>query len=86
MIDSDRLVVEVMRETPATVRVFLDHRMRCVGCPIGPFHTVADACREHGIDPVRFIAALRAAAAAPARGVPLRGPRPRPRQPAADAS
>jgi hypothetical protein len=21
-----------------------------VGCPIGPFHTLADAAREHGLD------------------------------------
>ena len=53
-----------MRRWPATIRVFLDFRMACVGCPITPFHTVADTCREHRADPVAFLAALRATASA----------------------
>ena len=57
-------VDEVMRRWPATIRVFLDFRMNCVGCPIGGFHTVEDACREHGAAPQDFLSALRAAAAA----------------------
>jgi hybrid cluster-associated redox disulfide protein len=36
--------------------------MSCVGCPIAGFHSVDDACREHGIDRENFLAALRAAA------------------------
>jgi len=59
----DSLVDDVMRDWPATIRAFLDHRMRCVGCPIGCFHTVADACREHGVDGARFLAALHGRAA-----------------------
>ena len=35
--------------------------MLCVGCPIGPFHTVADACREHSIDEEEFRQELRLA-------------------------
>ena len=57
-------VDEVMRRWPATIRVFLDFRMSCIGCPIGGFHTVEDACREHGAAPQDFLSALRAAAAA----------------------
>jgi hybrid cluster-associated redox disulfide protein len=49
---------------PATVRVFLDFRMGRIGCPIAEFHSVDDACREHGIDRDQFLAALRLAAAA----------------------
>jgi hybrid cluster-associated redox disulfide protein len=56
-------VDEVMRRWPATVRVFLDFRMGCVGCPIAGFHTVADTCREHGASPEGFLSALRQAAA-----------------------
>ena len=56
-------VDEVMRRWPATIRVFLDFRMGCVGCPIAGFHTVEDACREHACDPADFLSALRAAAA-----------------------
>jgi hybrid cluster-associated redox disulfide protein len=59
----DSIVDDVMRRWPATIRVFLDHKMLCVGCPIGCFHTVEDACREHGIDRIRFLAALHAARA-----------------------
>ena len=53
-------VDEVMRRWPATIRVFLDFRMNCVGCPIAQFHTVEDACREHGAVPGDFLSALRA--------------------------
>jgi hybrid cluster-associated redox disulfide protein len=52
-----------MRRWPQTIGVFLQFRMKCVGCPIGIFHTVEDSCREHGVDPETFIAALRHAVA-----------------------
>jgi hybrid cluster-associated redox disulfide protein len=54
----DDLVDDIMRSAPHTIRVFLEFRMACVGCPIGCFHTVDDACREHGIDRAKFLAAL----------------------------
>ena len=60
----DTLVDDVMRDKAATIRVFLDFKMRCVGCPIACFHTVDDACREHSVRRERFLAALRGAAAA----------------------
>jgi hybrid cluster-associated redox disulfide protein len=56
------IVGEVMTAQPATIRVFLDFGMRCVGCPISAFHTVDDACKEHGLDRDEFLTALRAAA------------------------
>lgn len=58
-VEATQLVDDVMRQWPATIRVFLDHRMRCVGCPIACFHTVDDACREHGADRAKFLADLR---------------------------
>lgn len=61
-ITADSLVNEVMHEWPATMRVFLDYRMKCVGCPIGVWHTVNDSCREHGVDLDEFLAALHCAA------------------------
>ena len=60
----ERLVDDVMRQWPATIRVFLDFRMHCIGCPIGCFHTIDDACREHRVDPNAFLSALRATIAA----------------------
>jgi hybrid cluster-associated redox disulfide protein len=45
----DLSVAEIMRRWPATIRVFLDRNMQCVGCPIAPFHTLSDAAEEHGL-------------------------------------
>jgi hybrid cluster-associated redox disulfide protein len=61
-IQFDDLVDDVMSRGPETIRVFLEFRMRCVGCPIACFHTVDDACREHGVDREAFLKALRACA------------------------
>lgn len=60
-IGRDMVVDEIMRKWPATVAVMLSYRMLCVGCPIGTFHTVAEACREHRIDETRFILDLESA-------------------------
>jgi hybrid cluster-associated redox disulfide protein len=61
-IESHLLVSDVMRHWPATIRVFLDFRMGCVGCPIAGFHDVEEACREHGTDRQSFLIALSSAA------------------------
>jgi hybrid cluster-associated redox disulfide protein len=58
----DDLVDDVMSGVPETIRVFLEFRMRCVGCPIACFHSVDDACLEHGVDRELFLNALRAVA------------------------
>lgn len=52
------LVDDVMRASPQTIRVFLKFKMGCVGCPIASFHTIEDACREHGVEPAGFLQAL----------------------------
>lgn len=57
------VVDDLMRDRPVTIRVFLDFKLGCVGCPIARFHSVADACCEHEIDESAFLAALRAAVA-----------------------
>jgi hybrid cluster-associated redox disulfide protein len=44
-----RSVSDIMTECPATIAVFLSSGMGCVGCPIGRFHTLADAAMEHGL-------------------------------------
>ena len=58
----DLLVDDVMRRWPATIRVFLDQHFMCVGCPIGCFHSVEQACREHAADLGLILDALNAAA------------------------
>jgi len=55
------LVDDVMTRWPATIRVFLDFKFNCVGCPIASFHSLDDACREHGVDETSFMTALRGA-------------------------
>ena len=59
LIGFDDRVHDVMTDWPATIRVFLDFRMGCVGCPIASFHTVGDACGEHHVDRDAFLKALR---------------------------
>ena len=43
-------VKEIMDRWPATVPLFIRKGLKCPGCPIGPFHTLEDASREHGKD------------------------------------
>lgn len=59
----DDIVGEVMAARPATIRVFLDFKMGCVGCPISAFHSVEEASKEHGVDRDELLAALHAVAA-----------------------
>jgi hybrid cluster-associated redox disulfide protein len=55
----DMTVEQVMNRWPDSIRVFLDFRMSCVGCPIASFHSVDEASREDQIDGTAFLAALR---------------------------
>ena len=59
----DMTVDLVMKRWPASIRVFMDFRMGCVGCPIATFHSVDEASREHGIDATVFLSALQRVAA-----------------------
>lgn len=59
-IDPDLTVDEIMRRWPASIRVFIRHRMLCVGCPIAAFHTASDACREHDVPLDAFLAEIEA--------------------------
>ena len=54
---------EVMRRWPTTIRVILESGMGCVGCPIAPFHSVAEAGGEHHLDASALLRALRQVAA-----------------------
>ena len=59
---ADMTVDQVMTRWPASIRVFMDFRLGCVGCPIATFHSVDEASREHNIDGGAFLAALQAVA------------------------
>jgi hybrid cluster-associated redox disulfide protein len=59
---ADMTVDHVMSRWPATLRVFMDFKLSCVGCPIATFHSVDEACSEHNIDGAAFLTALQAVA------------------------
>lgn len=46
-ITADSLVDEVVEGYPQTILIFARHGLKCVGCYIAPFHTIADCAREH---------------------------------------
>ena len=46
---ADTVVDALMTAHAATIPVFIRHRLRCPGCPAAAFHTLADACRAHGV-------------------------------------
>jgi hybrid cluster-associated redox disulfide protein len=60
-IDPDMPLDEIMRRWPSTIAVMIRHRMLCIGCPIGSFHTIVEACAEHGVDEALFADELLAA-------------------------
>lgn len=62
--DVDLPLTQVFAIWPATAAVFQSHRMHCLGCPIAPFHTVADACCEYRLDVTAFRAELHRAVSA----------------------
>jgi hybrid cluster-associated redox disulfide protein len=56
--DPEMTMDAVMRAWPATISVLIRHRMLCIGCPIAPFHTLAEACHAHAIDERTFVSDL----------------------------
>lgn len=52
------MVAEAMRRKPAIIKVFMRHGMACVGCAIGPYHTLAEASAEYGLDLDAFLREL----------------------------
>jgi hybrid cluster-associated redox disulfide protein len=62
-ITADSFVDEIMTKYPGTISVFLRRRMSCVGCLMGPFHTVYDAAEEYEIATDVLLEELRHAAA-----------------------
>ena len=62
-LDADALVEDIMRRWPATIAVFLRHRMACIGCPAGPFHSVADSAAAYGVETAALLEELRAVVA-----------------------
>ena len=59
--DHDMSLDELMTTWPETIPVFLRHHMLCIGCLVGPFHTVVDACEEYDLNTEAFIEELASA-------------------------
>jgi len=58
----DTMTLEaIMTRWPETVRVFVDWRLHCIGCPIADFHRLADSSKEHGHAPDALKQAVRLA-------------------------
>jgi len=52
-------LAEMFAIWPETAEIFVARGMLCVGCPISPFHTITDACREYRLDEQSFRGELR---------------------------
>jgi hybrid cluster-associated redox disulfide protein len=44
-------VASLLAYNPQAVKIFLQHRMACVGCSMAKFETLQDAARIYGMDP-----------------------------------
>nr|WP_255599944.1 DUF1858 domain-containing protein [Afifella sp. IM 167] len=64
MPDPETTVDALMRAHPAALAVMIRWRMLCIGCPIGGFHTIAEACAAHGHEAAAVLADLAEAIAA----------------------
>lgn len=42
-------VNDIMVRWPSTIAVFLAFGMKCVGCPVGRFHSFAEAAAAHDV-------------------------------------
>jgi hybrid cluster-associated redox disulfide protein len=65
IVTSNTLVNDLMSAHRSVIPIFIRHRMHCVGCPIGHFHTVAEACASHGVDLATFLCELHASLVGP---------------------
>ena len=65
MTDSDPIaemtVEEFLTRWPETAEVFGRHNMACVGCPVAPFYTVAEAAAVYKLSITNFIKELEQA-------------------------
>lgn len=63
MITKEMLIGEVVDQYPATVPVFMQSGMGCIGCAIAHGESIADGAMVHGIDADALVNALNQAIA-----------------------
>ncbi len=49
-ISKDTPLIEVVREYPETIQVFMSYGMGCIGCAAARFETIEQGAIAHGID------------------------------------
>ena len=54
-------VKELLISHPHLLHTFIALGLKCVGCPAGAFHTLADVAREYGFKQTELISHLRIA-------------------------
>ena len=54
-IQEDQVLAILFDKWPATIQVFLRHRMACVGCPMANFNTIKDATWIYKLNHEQFL-------------------------------
>jgi hybrid cluster-associated redox disulfide protein len=49
-ITKEMTIQEVVEKNPATIRVFMEHGLHCVGCAVARFENIEQGALAHGID------------------------------------
>lgn len=65
-IGSTTTVGDILERHPRAMRIFIDHRMACIGCAIAPYHTIEEACAEYGVSVDAVVREIAEAVDAPA--------------------
>jgi hybrid cluster-associated redox disulfide protein len=58
MISPEDTVLDIMRNWPATVQVFIHHKMDCVGCSMAAFESLSDALVIYNLPEEAFVSEL----------------------------
>ncbi|MAS44458.1 MAG: hypothetical protein CML46_11015 [Rhodobacteraceae bacterium] len=66
--DPEETLAEIFARQPEAAAAFWARGMRCPGCPIAPFHSLADACAEYDVDAATLRADIQAAAVPGGKG------------------
>ena len=63
-------VAEIMNRWSETIGVFINLKMKCVGCPLARHCSLQDACEHHGVPLARASARIAAEIERPIRASP----------------
>lgn len=60
-LDLHMTIRELLEHHPTAIKVFIERKMLCVGCPTEAYHTLEDAARIYGFTLCAFMESLREA-------------------------